>query len=45
MAKKSKTDLELKSDAYDDPDRDRDPSEPVKGSYQEVESQDPEASK
>jgi hypothetical protein len=41
--KKRKADLELKASAYDDPDRDRDPTEPVTGTYQEVDSQDPEA--
>lgn len=41
--RKRKSDLELKASAYDDPDRDRDPTEPVTGTYQEVDSQDPEA--
>jgi hypothetical protein len=44
VAKNRKTNLELKPDAYDDPDRDRDPAEPVTGTYQDVDSQDPEAS-
>lgn len=43
MPRKSKKELELDAGAYDDPDRDRDPGEPVTGDYLEVETQDPEA--
>jgi hypothetical protein len=44
MAKARKGELELKPSEYDDPDRDKDPTEPVTGTYQDVDSQDPEAS-
>jgi hypothetical protein len=43
VPKNRKSSLELTPGAYDDPDRDRDPVEPVSGTYQDVESQDPEA--
>lgn len=43
VAKKGKADLELDPAAYDDPDRDRDATEPVTGTYPDVATQDPEA--
>ena len=43
VAKQQNADLELEPGAYDDPDRDRDPTEPVTGTYPDVATQDPEA--
>lgn len=43
VAKNRNSDLELDPVAYDDPDRDRDPTEPVTGTYPDVPTQDPEA--
>jgi hypothetical protein len=41
--RRRKADLELKASAYDDPDRDRDPTVPVTGTYQGDDGRDPEA--
>ncbi len=43
VAKNRNADLELDPAAYDDPDRDRDQTEPVTGTYPDVATQDPEA--
>jgi hypothetical protein len=43
MEKARTGDLELEPDAYDDPDRDRDPVRPVTGRYLSDRPQDPEA--